>query len=248
MNKGIILAGGTGSRLSPISLNYSKHLIDVGKRPIIDYPINTLKSFGITDITIVLGDKHFEQIISYLKDGSAFGVNFNFIYQSTANGVAAGINLCRQYVENADSFIICLGDNVFQKPIIWDPIRYNPLRAKIVLCDNPGIEISRFGVASINSSGKIVKIKEKPKVIDHTLKNYAITGCYCFNSDYFDYFRYLKLSDRREFEIVDIIRQYIDNNDLDYTFTAGWWSDCGEFSSLYDVRDLIKQFPVEFKI
>jgi glucose-1-phosphate thymidylyltransferase len=245
VNKGIILAGGTGTRLRPLTNYVSKHLLDIDKHPIIDYPINTLKQLGITDITIVLGDAHFEQIVYYLKDGSDFGVNFNYIYQKSANGIAFAINLCRQYVINEDNFAVCLGDNLFERQIIWKENSFNTSSAKIVLCDNVGVDISRFGVASIDNN-KIVNIVEKPKVLNHSLKNYAITGLYCFNRDYFDYFKHIKLSARSEFEITNVIEQYVANNNLDYTFTSGWWADCGNFMALNNVRELVKQFPVKF--
>jgi glucose-1-phosphate thymidylyltransferase len=247
MNKGIILAGGNGTRLAPLTTVVNKHLLPINERFIIDYPINTLKKMGCKHITIILGGNHFDQVAYYLKDGTDWGVKFNYVYQGKPSGIAQAINLCKPYVEDEENFAVILGDNVFEKPIIWDKTKYfNPTSAKIVLYNTPGLSINRFGVVSLDQKEKIVNIIEKPKVLNDALRNYVITGCYVFNRDYFEYYKQLKPSDRGEYEITDIIKQYSDNHDLDFTFSDGWWSDAGEFASIDRVRDLIKQFPIVF--
>lgn len=245
IKKGIILAGGTGSRLAPLTSVVNKHLLPINERFIIDYPINTLKQMGVTNISIILGGEHFDQVVSYLKDGSDWGVTFNYVYQGKPVGIAQAINICQPYVESEDSFCVILGDNIFQKPIEWQNKKtLNPFTAKIALCNVP--DLNRFGVASIDHTDKIIKIEEKPITIDENLRNYAITGCYLFNRDYFNYFQNIDKSARGEYEITDIIKQYISNNDLQYSFNEGWWSDAGTFESIDLVRSLVKKEPVKF--
>lgn len=239
LKKGIILAGGNGSRLAPLTTVVNKHLLPIDKRFIIDYPINTLKKMGVKNITVILGGEHFDQVAAYLKDGDGWDVTFNYVYQGKPSGIAQAINLCKPYVEDEENFAVILGDNIFEKPISWkkNPI-YNPDSAKIVLYKN--CDLNRFGVASLDKNKKIVNIVEKPRVISDDFDNYAIAGCYVFNRDYFNYFKNLKPSARGEYEITDIINQYIKSNDLQYAIADGWWSDAGTFESINLVRDLIK--------
>lgn len=245
IRKGIILAGGTGSRLRPLTNCTNKHLLPINNKFIIDYPINTLKKIGCEHITIVLGGEHFDQVAAYLKDGADHGVVFNFVFQGPPRGISEAINRCQPYVENEDNWAVCLGDNIFEKPITFPSQNGNRSSAKIVLHNHQ--ELQRFGVASLRD-GKIVKIAEKPTTIDAALDNYAITGCYVFNRDYFDYFKKTKQSARGEFEITDIIEQYIANDDLEYSIIDGnWnWSDAGTFQSIDAVRQFEKTYPVEF--
>lgn len=243
IKKGIILAGGLGTRLLPLTGTISKHLIPINDRFIIDYPINTLKKLGCEHITIILGGEHFEQIVAYLKDGSDHGVVFNYVYQGAAKGIAQAIAICKPYVEAEETFAVILGDNIFDKPIIFKE-NQNPSTAKIILYNHK--ELERFGVASIDKN-KIVKIEEKPKNIDYQYDNYAIAGGYIFNHNYFDYYKNIKPSARGEFEIVDIISQYSKNNNLDYIVYNSMWQDAGTFSAIEDISNYLKQNPVNFK-
>lgn len=239
MRKGIILAGGTGSRLAPLTTVVNKHLLPIHDKFIIDYPIHTLKQMGVKNITIILGGDHFDQVCYYLKDGAEWGVTFNYVYQGKPTGIAQAINLCQPYVENEDEFVVVLGDNIYTKPINWTTGGLqNPFTAKIALYKHP--ESYRFGVASLDQTGKIVKIEEKPKVLDESLDNYAITGCYLFNRDYFNYYKNLEPSARGEYEITDIIMQYLRAGDLEHFIIDGCWSDAGTFSSIEEVRSMLK--------
>lgn len=249
MDQGIILAGGTGSRLSPLTQVVNKHLLGINGKFIIDYPLNTLKEMGIENVTVILGGAHFSQIVGYLQDGSRYGMNFNYVYQGEPKGIAHAISLCKKQVGDK-SFAVILGDNVYENPIKWSQennidlskksitsfymnsllnLMQHKDKAQVVLHEHP--ELHRFGVASIKDN-KIVKIEEKPNEIDTQLSNYAITGCYKFTPEYFSYFEQIKPSARNEYEITDIINLYNKNNKLSWTFSNGLWSDAGTHSSI----------------
>jgi len=232
----IILAGGTGSRLFPLTHVVNKHLIDVNGKFIIDYPINTLKQMGVENLTVVLGGNHFSQVVDHLKDGSSVGMNINYVYQGKASGIAQAINLCKRYVQDDNNFSVILGDNIYGNPIFWNEDYLD--KAQIVLWDVP--DLQRFGVASTDIlTDEIIKIEEKPTVLDTKYNNFAITGCYLFDHRFFDYFRHLKPSARGEFEIVDIIKEYHHNGALHPTWSSNhmvkggvFWSDAGTHESI----------------
>lgn len=226
---GIILTGGSGSRLAPINSIYNKQLFPIHSKFLIDYPIATLKNFGVENLTVILGSNHSGQIIEYLKDGSAFNLNINYIYQKEPRGISQAISLCERFVNN--KFAVILGDNVYEEPITLNESD----NAQIVLTKHK--ELERFGVASIKDN-LIESIVEKPKSLDHNFENYAVTGCYVFDKLFFDFFKSTKPSDRNEFEIVDIIKLYLLANKLDYTIINGEWIDAGTFSAINYVSNL----------
>jgi len=235
----ILLTGGSGTRVSPASLAYNKHLILLNKKLVVDYSLSTLQSLGVKNVSIIMGGEHYDQVVAYLQDGSQYGMSFNYIYQSKANGIAAAINLARRYVQDGEggNFVAMLGDNYFEHPIEFQSPY--PGTAQIVLHKHP--ELQRFGVASIKN-GAIAKVEEKPTALDGSMENYAIAGCYLFDQHYFDYFRNLKPSARGEFEITGIIEQYRQDGALDHVFTKGVWSDVGTHQSLLEVHQhLIKK-------
>lgn len=236
MRNGIILAGGTGSRLLPLTQVVNKHLLGVNGKFIIDYPINSLKNMGCQDVTVILGGAHYSQIVGYLGDGSRYGLNFNYVYQAEPKGIAHGINLCKRFVYDDSDFSVILGDNIFENPIQWNNPKWktNP-RGQILLSDHP--DLKRFGVASLDAGGTICKIEEKPKELDPAYKNMAISGCYLFTPQYFEFFEHLKPSARGEYEITDIIRMYQDNHNLSYSTIDGLWSDAGTHESIAYVND-----------
>ena len=215
INSGIILAGGTGSRLAPLNDLFNKHMIPVYNKFIIDYPLDTLKNLGVKNVTVVLGGSHFSQVVSHVKDGSHLGMSVNYVYQDKPLGIAQAINLCEKYVVQNDRFVTILGDNIFENSI---KLNENSYGAQIVLHNHQ--DLYRFGVAGLNGN-KIIKLDEKPKVLDQALANYAITGCYIFDSDFFRYFQNLKPSARGEYEIIDIIRLYHADQNLGYSFVNG---------------------------
>lgn len=232
VKNGIVLAGGTGSRLFPLTHVINKHLLGVNGQFIIDYPINTLKNMGCENVTIILGGAHFSQVVGYLQDGARYGMNFNYVYQGEPKGIAHAISLCKQQIGQDDNFAVVLGDNIFENPISWQNSEEN--NAQVVLHKHK--ELNRFGVASIKDN-KIVNIEEKPKVIDTSYDNYAITGCYLFTNQYFDFFKEMKPSARGEYEITDIIHKYNSLNKLTWTNVNGLWSDTGTHESIAFVNN-----------
>jgi glucose-1-phosphate thymidylyltransferase len=239
MKNGIILSGGSGTRLAPLTNVVNKHLLGLNGKFIIDYPINTLKQLGCQDVTVVLGGAHYAQVAGYLGDGSRYGLNFNYVYQSEPKGIAQAINLCKRFVYDDSDFSVILGDNVFENAPRWNnpDWKTNP-RAQIMLANHPSL--TRFGVASVDN-GKIVKIEEKPKVLDPNYTNMAISGCYLFTPAYFEYFEGLMPSARGEYEITDIIRKYSEDNNLSYSMVYGLWSDAGTHESISYVNHFFYQ-------
>lgn len=223
---GILLTGGTGERMKPFTSYVSKHLLNIAGKPVIDYPINTLKQMGIENLTIVVGSSFSGQILDYVQDGSRYGMSVNFVVQPKPDGIAAAINLCKRYVSG--KFVAMLGDNVFSAPVQFhdDHIKSS---ANIVLCNHQNLK--RFGVASLDHTG-IVGIEEKPQALAPILKHYAIAGCYLFDQKYFDYFGKIAKSARGEFEVVDIIKQYLAANELSYVNYDGVWLDAGTHESI----------------
>lgn len=225
MKSGILLSGGSGTRLLPLTQVINKHLLGINGKFIIDYPIENLKQLGCQNITVILGGQHFAQIVSYLGDGSRQGVNLNYVYQSEPKGIAHAINLCERFVKG-NEFTVILGDNIFEEELSWN---VNDSNAQIMLANHP--DLSRFGVASIRN-GKIIKIEEKPQVLDASVANLAISGCYRFNDSFFDYFKSIKPSMRGEYEITDIILKYLQDDCLSYRYIKGLWSDAGTHESI----------------
>lgn len=236
ITKGIILTGGTGSRLRPQTLYSSKHLFPVYNKLVIDFPLKTLLDIGVEDLTVVLGSEHSEQIEKYFKlNNNCSFKRITYVFQDKPAGIAEAINLCKNYIGN-DKFITILGDNYFEKKIKFSK---SSAKCQIVLCPHP--EVKRFGVASIKN-GKIYKIEEKPQEIDDNYDNFAITGLYLFDSKYFEYYKNIKPSLRGEFEVVDIIKQYHQNNELRYVISDSFWLDVGTFESIHTVSNRIREY------
>ncbi len=232
--KGIVLAGGSGTRLRPITNIFNKGLIPIHKKAIIDYPVETLISLGCEEITMILGGEHFSQVVSYFRDGADRDVHFNYLFQDKPAGISQAISLCEPYFKNEEKFAVILGDNLFQYPI---KVNDNE-KAQITLYETP--EIRRFGCATILDN-RIIKIKEKPTLLDTSCQNLAITGLYIFTKEFFEYFKETKPSARNEWEIVDIIQKYLDNDKLEYSIVDGFWLDAGTFEAIDIARGLIKE-------
>lgn len=228
---GILLAGGTGSRLQPLTQVVNKHLLGVNGKFIIDYPIETLRRMGIQNITVILGGDHFSQVVGYLQDGSRYNLNINYVYQGVARGIAHATSLCQRFVNR--NFVVILGDNVYENPIKWD---LSDDKAQIVLAHHP--DIKRFGVASLDPQGDyVVKIEEKPICLDTYYRNLAITGCYQFTPQYFEYFKQIQPSSRGEYEITDIIRKYHEDKKLRIVKANGLWGDVGTHESIANMNN-----------
>jgi glucose-1-phosphate thymidylyltransferase len=226
---GVILLGGNGTRLQPFTKAINKSLLNINGKAVVEYPINTLKQMGVENVSIILGGDHFSQPISFLQDGSQYGMNFNFLYQGQPKGISQAINLAKNFV-GTDQFAVILGDNLYEDPVSFDV----EAGAQIALYNHR--ELKRFGVASLKDD-KIVKIEEKPKVLSEDTKNYAITGCYLFDNLFFDFFKESKPSLRQEYEITEIIEKYHSQNLLKYSMVSGLWADAGTHESIAELNN-----------
>ena len=240
--KGIVLAGGTGSRLYPLTKVTNKHLLPVGKYPMIFYPIYRLKEAGIIEILIVTGREHMGDVIELLGSGKDFGLEFTFKVQDQAGGIAEALGLAKNFV-NGDRCVVILGDNIFEDDMssYVQSFEIQDKGAKILLkeVDDP----TRFGVPELKD-GKIVSIEEKPKL---PKSNYAVTGIYMYDPEVFDIIKTLKPSSRGEFEITDVNNAYIKKGSLTYDILKGWWTDAGTPDSLFWANELCKDLVLNFK-
>jgi len=239
--KGIILAGGTGTRLLPLTRVTNKHLLPIGKYPMIFYPIYKLKQAGIYEILVVTGREHMGDVIELLGSGRDFGVEFTYKVQDEAGGIAQALGLARHFVGN-DRCVVILGDNIFEDDIT--PYVKNFERqergAKILLKEVP--DPHRFGVPEIRD-GKIISIEEKPK---NPKSNFAVTGIYMYDSEVFDIIKTLKPSERGELEITDVNNTYLKRGTLTYDILKGWWTDAGTPESLFRANELAKNITLDF--
>ncbi len=233
---GIILAGGTGSRLFPCTKVTNKHLLPIGEMPMIFYPIKKLIGAGITDILIVTGTEHVGDFISLLGSGHEFGCRFTYRVQDEAGGIAQALSLAERFA-SGDPMCVILGDNIFQDSIsdIIGEFMKDSSFARIIL--KPVPDPHRFGVATVAGEA-ITKIVEKPT---HPESDLAVTGIYCYPGDVFDIIRNLKPSDRGEFEITDVNNAYLTAKRLRYSTFDGYWSDAGTFPSLSKANELVHQ-------
>jgi glucose-1-phosphate thymidylyltransferase len=221
--KGIILHGGHGTRLRPLTHTGPKQLLPIANKPMSEYCLESLKNAGITDIAIIIGGIGSNKVQEYYGDGKNFGVNLSYIQQDSPKGIAHAVRLCKDFV-GKEKFVVFLGDNIIQKSIdeYADDFLNSDAAASILLCevDNP----SQFGIAEIEN-GKIIKLTEKPKVPP---TNLAVTGIYFLTPLIFDLIDDLKPSWRNEFEIVDALQMLLDINEkVKYYVITDFWKDTG---------------------
>lgn len=232
--KGVILAGGLGTRLRPLTLITNKHLLPVYNKPMILYPLETLKKSGVTDIMIVTGREYAGHFMNFLGSGREYGVKCSFAIQDTNNG---GIADALRYAEDfsqGGSIAVILGDNIFEQDFSLDLASFTG-GAKVFFkrMKNP----TRFGVPVFNAKGtKIIRIEEKPK---KPKSKFAQTGFYVYDNDVFPLIRTLKPSGRGELEITDANNAYLKKGKLSYGIIKGLWSDAGTFESLHKVSNEI---------
>lgn len=243
--KGIVLAGGTGSRLFPLTKVTNKHLLPVGKYPMIFHSVYKLKQTGIKDILIVTGKDHMGDVVNLLGSGSDMGVSFTYKVQDEAGGIAQALGLAEHFV-GEDQMIVILGDNVFVDNIspYVENFRIQNTGAKILI--QQVSDPQRFGVPEIEGT-RIKSIEEKPQ---QPKSNYAVTGIYMFDSQVFDIIKSLKPSARGELEITDVNNAYIQNGQLTFDILEGWWTDAGTHASLARANELSQEiiFGEEFGI
>ena len=239
--KGIILAGGLGTRLRPLTLVTNKHLLPVYDQPMIYYPIATLVNAGITDVLLVTGDEQAGDFIRLLKNGRHLGLrHLEYAYQEGNGGIADALKLGEEFVEGARVCVI-LGDQVIENNICDAAARFGGQRsgAKLVLKDVHDPE--RFGVARFDADppeGRLVEILEKPQ---EPPSRYAVIGIYFYDTAVFEICKQLKPSDRGELEITDVNNAYLARGDLTYDLLDGWWNDAGTFESLHQSSCLVAQ-------
>jgi glucose-1-phosphate thymidylyltransferase len=234
--KGVILAGGLGTRLKPLTKIANKHLLPIFSKPMIYYPIQTLVDAGIRDILLVAGGNNAGEFLRLLGNGHQFGLkHINYTYQEGEGGIAAALKLAEHFVEG-EKIVVILGDNILEKGIkkYVDNFEKQPHGARILIkkVEDPW----RFGVVEIKK-GKVVSIKEKPK---KPKSDYITTGVYMYDSCVFDIIKKLKPSKRGELEITDVNNAYLKRGELSYDILKGWWADSGtSFDSLLRANNLV---------
>ncbi|SDN34957.1 glucose-1-phosphate thymidylyltransferase [Paenibacillus sp. yr247] len=241
--KGIILAGGTGSRLSPLTKVTNKHLLPVGKYPMIFHSVAKLKQADISNILIVTGKEHMGDVVNLLGSGRDIGVTFTYKVQDEAGGIAQALDLAEHFVGN-DKMVVILGDNVFEESIVpfVNNFRSQKTGAKILIQEVQ--DPQRYGVADLQGD-KILSIEEKPL---EPKSNYVVTGIYMYHNSVFDIVKTLKPSARKELEITDVNNSFIERNELTFDILHGWWTDAGTHASLAKANELAKDlfFGEEF--
>ena len=235
--KGVVLAGGLGSRLRPLTAVTNKHLLPVFNQPMIYYPIQTLVNAGITDIMIVTGGNSAGDFLKLLGNGKAFGLkHLNYTYQEGEGGIAAALSLVEHFAGD-DAICVVLGDNIIEGNIraAADSYREQRSGAKILLkrVSDP----QRFGVPELDGK-HVLRIEEKPA---QPKSDYAVIGIYMYDARVFEIIRALKPSGRGELEITDVNNAYIERGEMTWDELAGWWSDAGTFESLLYASNLVAE-------
>jgi glucose-1-phosphate thymidylyltransferase len=235
--KGVVLAGGTGSRLYPLTKITNKHLLPVYDKPMIFYPIEMLVEAGIRDILIVTGGRNAGDFLRLLGNGKQFGLShLNYTYQEGEGGIADALSLAEHFADG-QKICVVLGDNLIEGSIrqAVEEFERQERGARILLKEVPDAE--RFGVAEIEGD-RIVRIVEKPK---HPKSRYAVTGIYMYDNTVFDKIRRLVPSARGELEITDVNNMYIAEGTMTFSFLEGWWTDAGTFDSLLRAANLVAE-------
>jgi glucose-1-phosphate thymidylyltransferase len=234
--RGIVLAGGYGTRLRPMTLVTNKHLLPVYDRPMVYYPLQTLKDAGITDIMLITGPENAGDFLKLLGSGKGLGVRLTYRVQDEAGGIAQALGLCRDFADGEKCMVV-LGDNIVEDNLRGPVQKFDKGGdgAMIFLKEVP--DPHRFGVAEVKG-GKIVSIEEKPK---RPKSHYAQTGVYLYGPDVFDIIGTLKPSGRGELEITDVNNAYLRQGRLSYALLKGFWTDAGTVESLHRATDLVKE-------
>jgi glucose-1-phosphate thymidylyltransferase len=234
--KGVVLAGGTGSRLSPLTKITNKHLLPIYDKPMIYYPIQTLVEAGINEILLVTGGRNSGDFLRLLANGKQFGAHLSYTYQEGEGGIADALSLAEHFA-HGDSICVVLGDNIIERSIreAADAFRAQEHGARILLKEVD--DAQRFGVAELNGD-RIVGIEEKPR---QPKSHYAVTGIYMYDASVFDKIKTLVPSGRGELEITDVNNAYIAEGTMTFSFLDGWWTDAGTFESLLRAANLVAE-------
>ena len=239
--KGVILAGGLGTRLHPLTKITNKHLLPIYDRPMIHYPLRILVEAGIRDILIVTGGNHAGEFLRLLGNGRDFGLEeLSFAYQEGEGGIAQALSLARHFAKG-DKIVVVLGDNIIEGDIRRPVAAFaeQPRGARILLkkVQDP----QRFGVP-VFGGDRIVSIEEKP---GKPASEYAVTGIYMYDGSVFDIIGTLKPSRRNELEITDVNNAYIARGELQHDVLEGWWTDAGTFESLFRASQLVREMMID---
>ena len=235
--KGVVLAGGLGTRLMPLTAVTNKHLLPVYNQPMVYYPIQTLVNAGITDIMIVTGGNSAGDFLKLLKNGKAFGLkHLNYTYQEGEGGIAAALSLVEDFADN-EPVCVVLGDNIIEGNICKAvrAYRHQGGGAKIIL--KKVTDPQRFGVPELDDR-RVLRIEEKPAT---PKSDYAVIGIYMYDSEVFNIIRTLKPSGRGELEITDVNNAYIERDEMSWDELEGWWTDAGTFDSLLHASNLVAE-------
>ena len=233
--KGVVLAGGLGTRMYPLTKVTNKHLLPIYNQPMIYYPIRTLVNAGIDEILIVTGGNSAGDFLRLLGNGREFGLrHLNYTYQEGEGGIAAALSLAEYFTDN-DQLVVVLGDNIIENNIrsAVEAFRRQKEGARILLKEVP--DPQRFGVPVFEGE-KIVRIEEKPAV---PASNYAVIGIYMYDHRVFDFIKTLKPSERGELEITDVNNFYIREERIGWDILEGWWTDAGTFDSLRHAGNMV---------
>lgn len=234
--KGVILAGGTGSRLFPLTKVTNKHLLPVGQKPMLLHPVEKLREAGITDICIVTGTEHMGDIVNLLGSGSEYGCDFTYKVQDQAGGIAEALGLVEAFSAGGKICVI-LGDNIFEDSIAREVETYaaQPTGARVML--KQVADPQRYGVARMEGE-TVVEIIEKPK---DPPSDWAVTGIYFYDGFAFEVCHGLEPSARGELEITDVNNAYIARGEMTFGQFEGWWTDAGTFPSLHRANELVNE-------
>ncbi len=237
--KGVILAGGTGSRLFPLTRVTNKHLLPVGNYPMIYHPLMRMRRAGIVEVAVVTSPEHMGDVVNLLGSGSRLGLDITYRVQDEAGGIAQAMGLCENFV-GGDPFLCILGDNILADDITQDVAEFGEQLerdgqgARVLLKEVPDPE--RYGVPRIEGD-KIVEIIEKP---ENPPSNYSVTGIYFYDKQVFDIIRGLNPSRRGEYEVSDVSNAYIDKGQMTFGELKGWWGDAGTIEGWHEANDLAK--------
>ena len=240
--KGVLLAGGTGSRLHPLTRITNKHLLPIYDRPMINWGIEALVNAGITEIMLVTGGTHAGEFLRLLGNGHEFGIDrLSYGYQERPGGIAEALGLAARFVDG-DPVLVMLADNICEnsiKPMV-DAFRADPNGARILLTPSDDAEhLRHLGVPSFDADNKITGIIEKP---EHPASNFGVTGIYCYDADVFDVIPTLVPSGRGELEITDVNNPYISQGAMAFDVLEGFWGDAGEsIDAYYTVNDFVRK-------
>lgn len=231
--KGIILAGGSGSRLYPLTKAVNKHLLPVGTHPMVEHAVLKLKQAGLTDLMLVTGRQHLGDMVRLLGSGEDYGVSLTYKVQEQPGGIAQALALAEGFA-NGDLITVLLGDNLFEDDLTPAATRFVQRGSGARLFLKAVADPTRFGVPEI-SGDRIVRVEEKPK---QPKSSYAVTGIYMYDARVFELISHIQPSARHELEITDVNNAYIARNELTYEILSGWWTDAGTFTSLRDANEL----------